>query len=125
MMRTLWIVALASAAVVWPQSLAAQQRDPPASATAECEDGTYSTSRTARGTCSGHGGVAQWLATARCDDGALSLSTTRKGTCANHSGVAVWYAIARCEDGTLSHATSRRGACSGHGGVAEWFEEDP
>jgi len=30
-------------------------------ATAVCNDGTYSYSQSRRGTCSGHGGVAQWL----------------------------------------------------------------
>jgi len=33
----------------------------PAGASAQCNDGTYSFSRNRRGTCSGHGGVAQWL----------------------------------------------------------------
>ncbi len=32
----------------------------PRGATAECRDGTYSFSRSRRGTCSGHGGVSQW-----------------------------------------------------------------
>ncbi|MCZ6451557.1 MAG: DUF3761 domain-containing protein [Deltaproteobacteria bacterium] len=34
---------------------------PPAGATARCRDGTYSFSRSRRGTCSHHGGVARWL----------------------------------------------------------------
>lgn len=34
---------------------------PPAGATAHCKDGTYSFSQHRQGTCSGHGGVAQWL----------------------------------------------------------------
>ncbi len=34
---------------------------PPAGATAQCRDGTYSFSRSRRGTCSRHGGVARWL----------------------------------------------------------------
>ena len=34
---------------------------PPAGASAQCRDGTYSFSRSRRGTCSGHGGVARWL----------------------------------------------------------------
>ncbi|WP_218919521.1 DUF3761 domain-containing protein [Spirosoma rigui] len=34
---------------------------PPAAATAECRDGTYSFSRSRRGTCSHHGGVKRWL----------------------------------------------------------------
>jgi hypothetical protein len=33
----------------------------PAGATAQCVDGTYSFSQTRSGTCSHHGGVAQWL----------------------------------------------------------------
>ena len=33
----------------------------PAGATAQCRDGTYSFSRSRRGTCSRHGGVAKWL----------------------------------------------------------------
>ncbi len=33
----------------------------PAGATALCRDGTYSFSRSRRGTCSHHGGVAKWL----------------------------------------------------------------
>src|SRR5437899_1150691 len=33
----------------------------PQGATAQCRDGTYSFSRSRRGTCSHHGGVAHWL----------------------------------------------------------------
>ncbi len=33
----------------------------PSGATAKCKDGTYSFSQHRSGTCSGHGGVAQWL----------------------------------------------------------------
>jgi len=33
----------------------------PAGATAKCRDGSYSFSQNHRGTCSHHGGVAQWL----------------------------------------------------------------
>lgn len=33
----------------------------PPGATAQCNDGTYSFSQSRRGTCSHHGGVAQWL----------------------------------------------------------------
>lgn len=34
---------------------------PPAGASAQCRDGTYSFSRSRSGTCSGHGGVSRWL----------------------------------------------------------------
>ncbi|MGH3547722.1 MAG: DUF3761 domain-containing protein, partial [Pseudonocardiaceae bacterium] len=40
-----------------PQAAAAA----PAGATARCSDGQYSFSQHHKGTCSGHGGVAQWL----------------------------------------------------------------
>lgn len=33
----------------------------PAGASAQCRDGTYSFSQNRRGTCSSHGGVADWL----------------------------------------------------------------
>jgi hypothetical protein len=33
----------------------------PGGATAKCKDGTYSSSQSRSGTCSGHKGVAQWL----------------------------------------------------------------
>jgi hypothetical protein len=33
----------------------------PKGATAQCRDGSYSFSRSRRGTCSHHGGVAKWL----------------------------------------------------------------
>ena len=36
-------------------------RSAPSGATARCRDGSYSFSRHRRGTCSHHGGVAQWL----------------------------------------------------------------
>ena len=69
-------------------------QDPPASATAKCNDGTYSTSVSRQGACAGHGGVAEWFvpadATARCRDGTYSFSSVRQGTCSNHGGVAEW-----------------------------------
>jgi hypothetical protein len=34
---------------------------PPRGATAQCRDGSYSFSRSRRGTCSHHGGVAKWF----------------------------------------------------------------
>ena len=46
-----------------PVHVPAHTRDgrPPAGASAQCRDGSYSFSRHHRGTCSGHHGVAQWL----------------------------------------------------------------
>jgi hypothetical protein len=42
-------------------SVEARRRASPAGASARCRDGTYSYSRSRRGTCSHHGGVAVWL----------------------------------------------------------------
>ncbi|WP_097116870.1 DUF3761 domain-containing protein [Pantoea sp. GL120224-02] len=39
-----------------------QNNDVPDGATARCRDGSYSFSTHHRGTCSRHGGVAEWLA---------------------------------------------------------------
>lgn len=49
-----------SAAPPVPQAPAAPSAPPPG-ATARCRDGSYSHSKSRNGTCSGHGGVAQWL----------------------------------------------------------------
>jgi len=38
-----------------------QSDTPPAGATAQCRDGSYSNSQSRSGTCSHHGGVARWL----------------------------------------------------------------
>lgn len=44
-----------------PSPMRTADGQPPAGATAHCRDGTFSFSRTRRGTCSHHGGVAEWL----------------------------------------------------------------
>ena len=45
---------------------------PPAGATAQCRDGSYSFSQSRRGTCSHHGGVARWLEPTDLDSTVLS-----------------------------------------------------
>lgn len=72
----LWFSAVSvAAALAFVAPLAAQQK--PANATAECKDGTYSTAKTKRGACSGHGGVATWYADAatKADAKAAGKST--------------------------------------------------
>lgn len=87
------IIPVAVALLCIPHASSAQASDS-AVATAQCQDATYSYSTSRQGTCSGHGGVSQWLAidaaTAKCNDGTLSASTSRRGTCSRHGGVAQW-----------------------------------
>lgn len=45
----------------WVPSPQHSPTGPPAGASAQCRDGTYSFSRHRRGTCSHHGGVRQWF----------------------------------------------------------------
>ncbi len=63
------VTAGVAVAVVLPPG--ARSDGPPAGATARCKDGTYSFSATRSGTCSHHGGVADWL-----DGGGGSAGTT-------------------------------------------------
>lgn len=59
MKACVWLVTVCAAvALDLAPQLAAQA---PAGATAQCRDGSYSFSASRRGTCSHHGGVAQWL----------------------------------------------------------------
>ncbi len=76
-LRTLLAVGLACGALA---AVAAGAGAPPG-ATALCRDGTYSYSQTHSGTCSHHGGVAQWLdgsatAPAKAAPAAVSLGRT-------------------------------------------------
>jgi hypothetical protein len=64
------LLALATLAVSVP--LVASAKAPPPGATARCRDGTYSYSKHRRGTCSHHGGVAEWLS-----GGSSSTATSR------------------------------------------------
>ena len=132
-----------------PTFVSAQTK--PANATAQCKDGTYSTAKTRRGACSGHGGVATWFADdskstksaaketkedaksagkATKETGKTAARATREGASATRDATrtvskpsdAPADATAKCKDGTYSRAKQHRGACSGHGGVAEWYK---
>src|SRR4051794_20071743 len=59
------LVALAATSMV-------QAGNPPPGATAQCNDGTYSSSHHHSGTCSHHGGVAVWLDGSGTGDGGSS-----------------------------------------------------
>lgn len=65
---------------------AALPSDAPKDATGQCKDGTYTTAKTPKGACSGHGGV-KTFATAQCSDGTYSFAKSTRGACSGHGGV--------------------------------------
>jgi hypothetical protein len=131
---TSWLAAGALALAVpgLTPSARAQSNAAPKDATAKCKDGTYSTAKTKRGACSGHGGIATWLADTKSAPKSAPSNPPRTetrspgtaGSSANRSATnAPSDATGRCKDGSFTTASSKRGACSGHGGVDTWFAD--
>ncbi len=96
----------------------------PAGATGVCNDGSYTSAKSARGACAGHGGVKQWLnapaAAPMAPKGpppkAMPPKSLGAGAPANATGL--------CNDGSFTTAKGKRGACSAHGGLKNWIGEE-
>jgi hypothetical protein len=117
----------------------------PKGATAKCSDGTYSMAKSKQGACSGHGGVATWLAQEKETPSSKSAAAARKETTETapaprtpreapaprdtrepsqrsaNAPAKAGNPTAQCNDGTYSYAVHHQGACSGHQGVKTWF----
>jgi hypothetical protein len=102
----------------------------PTGATAQCEDGSYSSAQSRQGACSGHGGVATWLPNTTAPpappvESEVPPADTEVATRAPVTKAPIGAradATAKCKDGTYSFAKHHSGACSHHGGVAEWYK---
>ena len=108
----------AALAVSVPMFVSAQTK--PANVTAQCKDGTYSTAKTRRGACSGHGGVTKWFGADDAAKSAAGKTPTPEGKAASARPANV---TGQCQDGSYTTAATKRGACSGHGGVTTWFAD--
>jgi hypothetical protein len=87
---------------------------PPPGATALCRDGTYSFSQTHSGTCSHHGGVAQWLTPSTSSSGAVDVGrTVLIGARRKTSGCTLGaLPDRRCSPGAYSAGLTRAILCS-------------
>lgn len=106
--------ALAALAVLAACALAAAaSASPPPGATAVCRDGTYSFSQHRSGTCSHHGGVAQWLTGASAPAtpavGATVLLAPRRQTTGCRRGIRP---DRDCSPGAYSSALTTAVICS-------------
>jgi|SRR5581483_5439069 len=125
-MRRIVSAAILAGAVAWGAPLFAQKpASAPKNATAQCNDGTYSTAKTERGACSKHDGVKTWWgaagATAAPPAPAAPKTSAAPRSTAASTAAAPKDATGQCTDGTYTRAKTERGACSQHGGVKTWF----
>lgn len=101
-----------------------------AGAAITCADGTTSTSKSRKGACRGHGGIAKEgaaasKATAPAPAPAPAPAAAPAAAPAPKpaaGGAAPAGATAQCKDGTYSSSKHHEGACSHHGGVAQWLD---
>src|SRR5436309_9835342 len=83
--------------------LAQKPPNAPANATAQCQDGTYSTAKTERGACSKHGGVKTWWGTTAAPSKSKSAKKEPPPTKSAQKGASAG-ATGECADGTFTRA---------------------
>jgi uncharacterized protein DUF3761 len=114
-MRLILVLGVAAALAI--PAAAASDSSPPG-ATARCRDGTFSFSQHHQGTCSHHGGVAEWLAAAaapkRTAPAPVALGATRLlATQTRKAGCTLGPdPDRRCSPGAYSAGLTRRVICS-------------
>ena len=96
-------------------------------ATATCNDGSYSYAKDLRQACVGNNGVDRWLYSSAAETQSTPYPTYRtpeykSPPTYSSPSIPSATATAVCSDGTLSYSSNHQGTCSHHGGVARWLD---
>ena len=105
---------------------------PRSSDIAKCQSGVYSDNVDFAATCTGNGGVDEWLAAyGKCEDGTV-IVMSKDASCSGHGEFRKLLRpdykptrraadVARCKNGLFSDNTDFAATCSSNGGVDKWL----